>query len=829
MAMRRTARSEGGIEPSARTCVDLDLIPVPMIEIDIAGVVTDCNLAATELVGWPLERMVGRRSVDVFGRELLGARLPQGRLRARLSHANGSAIEAELVMSSRPSWGTDDARSLIAVLRDAAPTGAESAGVCPRVESWATVAQQIQAIGGDVMCIGVGLVGVEAINKGYSRSTGDAALAEILVRIRGFAGPGAHAARIGGNQFVLTVTSAAAANLGVDALARRLAEPIECPLGIVRVGVSCGVATGPSQSALVLLDRASHATEQALASGLGSIKTAGADSRGATLAHPRLDSCLIDDVAQGRLDAVYQPVVDMQSGAIVHLEALARWPSTEFGDVDPAVFINSAEHTGLIHDLGDHVLGLALDTVVAERRAGRWGERRMSVNLSARQIEHPEIVERVTTALAIRELPADVLQIELTETSLFANAGLAATHLAALRRTGVAIALDDFGAGAASLSYLRDLPATVVKLGRRFVAGLLTSSTDREIVRTIVHLAAQLHLTVIAVGVETSAQHHELVRLGCRFAQGQLYASPRSTELLSAVGAPTAGPAFGRPERLERVHATHLLDTAPDARFDVIAAEAAEVCAATLAAVTLVDGERQWFKAKVGTSQREIPVGRSLCARTIETGLPTEISDTQDVVGYDGPRQEDGTFTVRFHVSVPLRTKDGHVLGTLCVADAVPRTLTPLQRRALGRLAERASLLLDLAIAENDLTAVASKLDEANDAIADLAHRAGSVLDRAADGLVVLDAGGRITLANTRAMTLLGTPDMLDASLLDIVDHADRLRLASLLDQGSRTTTTGEIRVGRGVARSVDISAQPFPGRNGTADVMLTVRQVQPV
>ncbi|MCU1366963.1 MAG: diguanylate cyclase/phosphodiesterase with and domain [Ilumatobacteraceae bacterium] len=825
MGMRRAPNEAAGAATAQRATIDLDLVPVPLVELDINGIVTAWNSAASSLLGWRPDQAIGRRSLDILGREMLGPNVPAGRQRARLNHVDGTHRHADLVMTGDNRWGATVGRSIVAILQDAAPANGNAKSVCPTVEPWAAVSQQIQSIGGDVLCVGVGIVGVEAINKGYSRSTGDEVLAEILRRLLTFAGKDGHASRIGGNQFVLTVPGVET-SLDLANVIRQLSAPVTCTLGSVRVGIACGIASGPSRSALVLLDRTSHATEQALASGLGSVKVSNSDNRGASLAHPRLDSCLIDAVAQSSIAAVYQPVVDMTTGDIIQLEALARWHSAEFGDVEPAVFIEAAEQTGLIHDLGDNVLGHALDVVREEHLSGRWVGRRMSINLSARQIEHPDVVERITTALALRQLSPTVLQIEVTEGSLLSNVRMATAHMAALKRMGVAIAIDDFGSGAANLSHLRDLPATVVKIDRRFVNGILTSSTDREIVRSIVFLAGHLGMTVVAVGVETPAQHHELRRLGCRYAQGFLYARPREINLLGIVDLPAVPAPFGDAARLERLHATRLLDTPADERFDAIVREAALLCGAAVAFLSLIDGERQWFKSAVGTSLAEVPLAQSPCLQTIRAGRFTEIPDTALDASYAGGRNPDGTYSIRSVASAPLRTKDGHVLGTLCVADPLPRELTAQQRQHLERLATNASLLLDLAIAENDLAALRVELDQARDKSANLERRTASLLDRAIDGLVVLDSEGRITLANSQAMTLLGATSGGTPSLFDMVDQIHRPHLASLLDEGSRSSSRGDIRVGTGGERQVTISAQPC---TGTTDVMLTVRQVQHV
>jgi len=246
MGLRRAAQACA--EQSGCARMDPDAIPVPLVELNVSGVVTHWNAAATALLGWRSDQMIGRRALEVFGRELLGPNLPTGRQRVRLSHVRGTLIEADIAMTGNTGWTSDGGRCVVAILPDAVAAPGNSSSVCPVVEPWATVAQQIQTIGGDVFCVGIGIVGVEAINKGYSRSTGDAVLAEILRRLLGFAGERGQASRIGGNQFVLTIPGHESPRLDLERMIGALGAPIDCPLGSVRVGVACGVASGPSQS-----------------------------------------------------------------------------------------------------------------------------------------------------------------------------------------------------------------------------------------------------------------------------------------------------------------------------------------------------------------------------------------------------------------------------------------------------------------------------------------------------------------------------------------------------------------------------------------------------
>jgi EAL domain-containing protein (putative c-di-GMP-specific phosphodiesterase class I) len=249
----------------------------------------------------------------------------------------------------------------------------------------------------------------------------------------------------------------------------------------------------------------------------------------------------VDAIARGTISVRFQPVVELCTGRILQFEALARWHSTEFGDVDPNSYIEAADDPGLGHDLGRLVLDHSLDVVQAEHLAGRWGTLRMSVNVSATQLAHPDFSTRVVQALSTRRLGGDVLQLELTDTRRALEMRLAAQHLNTLRRAGVRIALDDFGAGAA-MSYLRDLPVEVLKIDRRFIAGMCTSSIDTAVIRSIISLATELQLETIAEGVDSEDQHRDLSRMGCFAGQGLLYARDRDQdELYTAVGPPPQG------------------------------------------------------------------------------------------------------------------------------------------------------------------------------------------------------------------------------------------------------------------------------------------------
>lgn len=715
-AKRGTAPAASAMGPAPRSTSERDLVPLPLIDVDFNGYITSFNTAATELLGWRREQAIGRRSGDVLGRDLMGNAMPSSRRRLRLDHANGLVVEADVVVHSELDWEHGTGRSVIAVVPDPPPSERSTAG--PPVELWAAAARAVQQLGGPVRCIVVGIVGLQAVNRGYSRSTGDVVVVEVRRRLLVLTAEAGYVARIGGNQFLCVVTAEVAEHLDLARMLTGLTQPVETSLGEVRVGAVIGSAAGDSRSAMVLIDQADFAMHRALVRGVGSIEEGTGVSRIDNGEHPRLQSNLIDAVAQGRIGVVFQPVIEMATGRIVQLEALARWHSDELGDVDPSAFIDAAESIGLIHDLGLIVLNAALDAVAVEQAAGRWGDRRMSVNLSARQVAHPDVVGRVLDALRERALDPAVLQIEVTDGRTLANATAAIEHLSVLRDLGVSIALDDFGAGSANFAYLRDLPVDVVKIDRRFIDGMRTHFADREIIRTILILSRNVGVMVIAEGVEDGEQHVELLRIGCRFAQGYLYARPRPhSAALDPVVAhhpvdvhePEPGHELLRADAIDRVH---LLDPTPDPEFDDLVREAASMCATPVAFVSLLDDERQWFKARIGIDVDDGPRGQTPCHYTVCGRDILVVNDTRDEPGPIVQLTSDGA-TLRFYAGVPLRTGDGHNVGTLCVADTSPRELDGAQRDGLRRLARHASLLLERSLAREQLALAHGQLEAA--------------------------------------------------------------------------------------------------------------------
>jgi EAL domain-containing protein (putative c-di-GMP-specific phosphodiesterase class I) len=235
---------------------------------------------------------------------------------------------------------------------------------------------------------------------------------------------------------------------------------------------------------------------------------------------------------EGQFRLVYQPKVDLHSGRVFGVEALVRWEHPEQGVVGPDRFIPLAEESGMIIALGDWVLR----TACAQNRA--WQEAglaplRISVNVSPRQFEDPQLVERVRRALDDHGLAPEWLELEVTEGVIMRDLQQAVAKMAAVKAMGVSLSIDDFGTGYSSLSALKSFPISTLKIDKSFVRDLGRSSGDEAIASSIIGLAHRLKLRVIAEGVETEQQRSFLRENGCDEMQGYLFSRPLAPEKLA--------------------------------------------------------------------------------------------------------------------------------------------------------------------------------------------------------------------------------------------------------------------------------------------------------
>jgi diguanylate cyclase len=393
----------------------------------------------------------------------------------------------------------------------------------------------------------LGLDGFRAINEGYGLRVGDAVLAEMAQRLSGWLRERPHAARIGGDEFVLFLKARPDELEGVAAALQALvARPVQAEALALQVGVSIGIALYPDDGARTRL--VAHA---ALA--MRAVKLTGGNGHARFDArmgvnnreHAELLQELRQALALGQLQLVYQPKIDAQSLQVTAAEALLRWQHPRRGVISPGVFVPLAERHGLIRPMGAWVIE------EAARQAAQWREMglrmRIAVNISGHQLRHEGFVDQVLASLARHGIPPHRLTCEITETVAMEDTEVTRSAFDRMRRAGLHVSIDDFGQGQSSLAQLRRLAAAELKIDAAFVADLASGEQARSIVRAIVQLARSLGLRVVAEGVETEAQRDELMALGCDELQGYLFAKPMSATALALWAAgdgPAAASAF---------------------------------------------------------------------------------------------------------------------------------------------------------------------------------------------------------------------------------------------------------------------------------------------
>jgi diguanylate cyclase (GGDEF)-like protein/PAS domain S-box-containing protein len=375
------------------------------------------------------------------------------------------------------------------------------------------------------------------VNDSLGHQAGDELLRAVAPRLAAAVRETDTVARFGGDEFVVLCDGVGSEQHALE-LATRLAcvldEPVEVAGGPVYVSASFGVAyAGVGSDAEDLMRDADAALYRAKARGRGRCELFDAPMRAQAMARLEIETGLRVGLGTEQLTLHYQPVVDLESGATLALEALMRWSHPVRGSVSPGEFIPVAEESGLIVPLGRWALLEACGQAAALGPDGPP----VSVNLSARQLAHPDIVQHVVTALDTTGLPARRLWLELTETALFEEADAPLPVLHELKALGVALVLDDFGTGYSSLAYLQRFPLDALKIDRAFVAEMTEDSRASALVEAIATMARSLGLTVVPEGIETQAQREALIALGCRYGQGFFFGRP---EPASAYQAPAA-------------------------------------------------------------------------------------------------------------------------------------------------------------------------------------------------------------------------------------------------------------------------------------------------
>ena len=379
------------------------------------------------------------------------------------------------------------------------------------------------------------LDGFKFVNDSLGHLTGDCLLVEVAQRIQDPLDDEAIAARFGGDEFAVLLSSVQTitdATQVADSIARSLEEPFRHKDYEIFVGTSIGIVmstTGGTMPEHFLRD-ADTALYHAKQAGKGCYEVFDATMHLQTVTRLQLDTDLRHAIERQEFELYYQPICDAQTRELVGVEALVRWQHPSQGMVPPSRFIPIAEETGLIVRIGQWVLEQACKQLAEWRsQFPHMAHLTVSVNLSSRQLLQVNLLEQIHQILDRTGLPPDCLNLEVTENPVMQDIKIAGAKLRHLRNMGIQLSIDDFGTGYSSLSYLQRLPFSTLKIDRMFVQQATHQMESWDIAKTIILLGHRLGMTVVAEGVETEEQARLLQNLGCEYLQGFLLADPMNS------------------------------------------------------------------------------------------------------------------------------------------------------------------------------------------------------------------------------------------------------------------------------------------------------------
>ncbi|MCU1405617.1 MAG: sensor-containing diguanylate cyclase/phosphodiesterase, partial [Glaciihabitans sp.] len=566
----RQRRSEHRFRGILQNTSDIIVIVDPTGEISYSTPSLGRNLGMTseQLLGRNLAEFLHPKdaveALSLFAAS--AARAPQSKVVGdwRLKHLNGSLIAFEVLSNNL----LDDPRvgGIVLTMRDVAErraleeqlthqafhdalTGLPNRALFhDRAEHALTRTKRLGTLVAMVM---LDLDDFKIVNDTRGHSAGDELLVHVAARLQAAFRKDATVSRFGGDEFAILVEDLSDLEQA-EMFAERALQPFKRSFVVqgeeLTVGASVGlVVAGGSEDILdmtELLRFADLALYAAKERGKGGVVLYHRDLQTRMLDRLTRRSDLERATAAGEFDVHYQPIVAIENGDIVGCEALVRWQHPTRGLIPPTDFVELAEETGLIVELGRWVLNESCAQVKTWADQGHSGLR-LSVNVSARQLRELSFVDDVRSALRVNELQPHQLVLELTESIFALGSPVIGDQLRGLRELGVKIAMDDFGTGYSSLSYLQKLQLDILKVDKSFVDGLGDGDLDGSaLVTAIISLAHSLRLDVVAEGIENAHQRDELWSMGCAFGQGYLYSRPlqsdQMTELL--VRSPQLGP-----------------------------------------------------------------------------------------------------------------------------------------------------------------------------------------------------------------------------------------------------------------------------------------------
>ncbi len=533
---------------------------VGIVVLDCSLRIVSVNRAISEMsghssyavTGWPLARLLpldedgdgaaalaellqGRRSWYRTESRILGKAGETGWIRASASLVGSPEEPAGIVLLCEDILEQKLAREQLGYQA----THDSLTGLWNRSHFEAVLAADLLAAPGSVSLLYIDLDGFKLVNDTLGHAVGDELLRAVSNRLRDCATQNDNVARVGGDEFIVLCrreqacsepsASAPEAQLAAGIL-RALREPFPIRGQAVTVGASIGISRSPEDgsTAAELIQNADTAMYEAKRSRNEGFFYFDARMREAALRRARVEACLRGAVERGEFKVVFQPLYDIHSGALVRFEALCRWLHPELGQVPPGEFIPIAEETGSIASIGEWVLREAC------RQARIWQGANagigVAVNVSAVQFSNRYFVELVTEYLSAEQLPAYLLELELTETAVLRDRDDAIEKMRRLRAMGIRISLDDFGTGFSSLSSLQYLPVDRLKIDRSFTTTLEDGPASTSMVQSLVAMSRTLGLRVTLEGIETRRQMEIARELGCHEAQGYFLGRPESGE-----------------------------------------------------------------------------------------------------------------------------------------------------------------------------------------------------------------------------------------------------------------------------------------------------------
>jgi len=528
--------------------------------LDPAGRIVSVNPAFTDLTGYALEQAVGQpasmlrceRQGPDFYRDMWTLLEREGRWRGELwnRRRDGEPFLAWLNIVMVPGLDAKPER-YVSVFHDITELRRNEeriqhlafhdalTGLPNRALLHDRLEHAIAAARRDKELLGVMFIDLDrfkAVNDSFGHHSGNALLKELATRLRESVRASDTVARMGGDEFVVLlrgVEATSSCGLVAQTIISRLSMPVTIDGHAMQVGASIGIACFPNdgEGLVDLMKHADAAMYSAKDGGRGTYRFFQPEMTAKAVQRLQLEMQLRNAARSGELELFYQPQVSLDTGATLGVEALVRWRHPQLGLMPPAEFISLAETTGIICALGDWVLEEAC------RQSRAWflqglGRIKIAVNVSARQLQQDDLVERIIHLAQQYEVPLSGLEIELTESVVMANPNEISTILRRLREVGVVVAIDDFGTGYSSLAYLRLLPIDVLKIDRSFVMNVDRDEGDAQVVKLVLAFGQALKLDIVAEGVETERQAEFLRSCGCKTAQGYLYSRPQPAALI---------------------------------------------------------------------------------------------------------------------------------------------------------------------------------------------------------------------------------------------------------------------------------------------------------